>query len=82
MTDYPSLPTYPRFFGKVESLQFHRREEGVRGSAHNLIKSYLGSRFQKVKLNNATSHLESVKVGVLRRTILGPLLTLCQRPAT
>ena len=25
MTDYPSLPTYPRFFGKVESLQFHRR---------------------------------------------------------
>ena len=25
MTGYPSLPTYPRFFGKVESLQFHRR---------------------------------------------------------
>ena len=25
MADYPSLPTYLRFFGKVESLQFHRR---------------------------------------------------------
>ena len=22
MTDYPSLPTYPRFFVKVETLQF------------------------------------------------------------
>ena len=25
MTDYPSLPTYSRFFGKVECLQFNRR---------------------------------------------------------
>ena len=49
---------------------------GVRGSAHNLIKSYLGIRFQKVKLNNATSHLESVNVGVPQGTILGSLLFL------
>ena len=49
---------------------------GFRGSAHNLIKSCLGYRLQKVKLNHATSHLESVNVGVPQRTILGPLLFL------
>ena len=49
---------------------------GVRGSAHNLIKSYLGNRLQEVKLNNETSHLESVNVGVPQETILGPLLFL------
>ena len=43
---------------------------------HNLIKSYLGNRFQKVKLNNATSHLESVNVGDPQGTILGPPLSL------
>ena len=46
---------------------------GVRGSAHNLIKSYLGNILQKVQLNNATSHLESVNVGVPQGKILGPL---------
>ena len=49
---------------------------GIRGSARNLIKSYLGNRLQKEKLNNATSHLESVNVGVPQGTILGPLLFL------
>ena len=49
---------------------------GVKGSAHNLIKSYLGNRLQKVKLNNAISHLESVNVDVPQGTILAPLLFL------
>ena len=49
---------------------------GVRESAHNLIKSYLGNRLQKVKLNNATIHLKSVNVGVPQGTILGSLLFL------
>ena len=48
---------------------------GVRGSAHDLIKSYLGNRFQKVKLNRTTIHLESVNVGVAQGTILGLLLS-------
>ena len=57
---------------------------GVRGSVYNLINSYLGNRLQKVKLNNATSHLESVNMGVPQETILGSLLFLLynQRPAT
>ena len=49
---------------------------GIRGNAHNLIKSYLGNRQQKVKLNNITSQLESVDIGVPQGTILGPLLFL------
>ena len=49
---------------------------GIRGSAHNLIKSYLENRLQKVKLNNMTSQLESVNMGVPQGTILGPLLFL------
>ena len=48
----------------------------ITGFRKYLIKSYLGNRFQKVKLNNATSHLESVNVGVPQGTILGPLLFL------
>ena len=49
---------------------------GIRGNAHNLIKSYLGNRRQKVKLNNITSQLESVDIGVPQGTILVPLLFL------
>ena len=37
---------------------------GIRGRAYNLIKSYLGNRLQKVKLNNINSPLQSVKMGV------------------
>ena len=48
----------------------------IRGNAHNLIKSYLGNRQQKVKLNNITSQLESADIGVPQGTILGPLLFL------
>ena len=38
---------------------------GIRGSAYNLIKSYLGNRIQKVKLNNIISQFQSVNMGVL-----------------
>ena len=49
---------------------------GIRGSAHNLIKSYLNNRQQKVKLNKISSQLETVDMGVPQGTILGPLLFL------
>ena len=47
---------------------------GIRGSAYNLIKSYLKNRQLRVKLNNKTSQFESVTTGVPQGTILGPLL--------
>ena len=37
---------------------------GIRGRAYNLIKSYLGNRLQKVKLNNINSQFQSVNMGV------------------
>ena len=56
---------------------------GIRGSAFNIIKSYLENRLQKVKLNNVNSQFESVNMGVPQGTILGPIFfTLYQRLAT
>ena len=49
---------------------------GIRGNAHNLIKNYLGNRQQKVKLNNITSQLVSVDIGVPQGTMLRLLLFL------
>ena len=37
---------------------------GIRGRASNLIKSYLGNRLQKVKLNNINCQFQSVNMGV------------------
>ena len=47
---------------------------GIRGSAYNLLKSYLTNRQQRVKIHSKTSQFESVTTGVLQGTILGPLL--------
>ena len=41
-----------------------------------LVKTYLGNRLQKVKLNSITSQLESVNTGVPQGTIPGPLCIL------
>ena len=49
---------------------------GIRGSAYNLIKSYLNNRQQRVKLNKVSSQLETVGMGVPQGIILGPLLFL------
>ena len=47
---------------------------GIRGSAYNLLKSYLTNRQQRVKINNKTGQFESVTTGVPQGTILEPLL--------
>ena len=47
---------------------------GIKGSAYNLIKSYLNNRQQKVKLNKVSSQLDDM--GVPQGRILGPLLFL------
>ena len=49
---------------------------GIRGSAQNLINSYLYNRYQHVKVDNETSDNLLVKFGVPQGSVLGPLLFL------
>ncbi len=49
---------------------------GIRGTALQLIQSYLTDREQCVQLNNVTSDFDTIKHGVPQGSILGPLLFL------
>lgn len=49
---------------------------GIRGSALNLISSYMTSRFQYTVLNDMRSPLAKLRYGVPQESILGPLLFL------
>ena len=49
---------------------------GIRGNALELLRSYLHSRSQYVKVNNTTSSLIDILYGVPQGSILGPLLFL------
>ena len=49
---------------------------GVRGTPHNLIKSYLSNRKQYVKIGSQESEKLAVKYGVPQGSVLGPLLFL------
>ena len=49
---------------------------GVRGKAHNLLKSYLSGRTQRTKIKNTFSELASILWGVPQGSVLGPLLFL------
>ena len=49
---------------------------GVRGKAHNLLKSYLSGRTQRTKIKNVLSELASILWGVPQGSVLGPLLFL------
>lgn len=47
---------------------------GIRGNAHNLIKSYLNNRKQKVRVGQNESEYKNINIGVPQGTILGPIL--------
>ena len=49
---------------------------GIRGTPHELLKSYLSDRYQQVKIENHTSDKLLVKFGVPHGSVLGPLLFL------
>ena len=47
---------------------------GIRGTAQNLIASFLRNRQQYVSLHNAQSHKMYITCGVPQGSVLGPLL--------
>ena len=49
---------------------------GIRGPAYTLIKSYLSSRKQFVAINDTSSSLENIQIGVTPGSFSGPLLSL------
>ena len=49
---------------------------GIRGTAYNLLQSYLSKRSQYVSLVNINSNLRNVKMSVPQDSVLGPLLFL------
>ena len=49
---------------------------GVRGIAHELMKSYLSERLQCVKIRQTASDFKNITCGVPQRSVLGPPLFL------
>lgn len=57
-----------------EILLSRLHDIGIRGLAHDLFRTYLSNRTQKVKIANVKSDSASVEVGVPQGTVLGPML--------
>ena len=49
---------------------------GIRGIPLKFIESYLSNRYQYVKMNEKSSKLECINIGIPQGSILGPLLFL------
>ena len=49
---------------------------GIRGIAHDLLRSYLSNRYQLINIDGTNSNKELVSYGVPQGSVLGPLLFL------
>ena len=49
---------------------------GIRGTAHDLMRSYLSNRKQFTVINDIKSHTKPIECGVPQGSVLGPLLFL------
>ena len=63
-------------FDTVSSeIHLHKLQHyGIRGPAHTLIKSYFSSQKQFASIDNTSSSIENVEIGVPQSSILSPLL--------
>ena len=61
-------------------LLFKMKQYGIRGVAHDLIKSYLENRKRVATINNYDSEENVVEIGVSQGSVLGPLFffNLCE----
>ena len=72
------LVDYSRAFDTINHAILLRKLEryGVRGSALEMIRSYLKNRQQSVRINNSLSGTLTTNISVPQGSILGPLLFL------
>ena len=70
------LPDFQKAFGTVshQCLLLKLERYGIRGIALQLLTSYLTDRMQFVNINNISSNLKRLTLGVPQGSILGPLL--------
>ena len=57
-------------------LLYKLEHYGIRGVAHDFIKSYLDNRKQVITINNFDSKEKVVEIGVPQGSVLGPLFFL------
>ena len=58
------------------TLLYKLNNYGIRGTANNLIKSYLSERYQYTHFQGAESNKQNIVFGVPQGSVLGPLLFL------
>ena len=57
-----------------EGLVYKMKKVGVSDNLLTLFQSFLNNKYQRVLLDGQNSHWKMIKTGVLRGSLLGPLL--------